>query len=58
MSKNNFKTITLVLATVIALGLGRIQFGTERPLDYANNVVVFIAGISHLLEMDSKHKDK
>ncbi|MCV3213235.1 hypothetical protein OGM63_06805 [Plectonema radiosum NIES-515] len=57
-TKNHIKPIILVLASVIALGLGRVQYGTETPLDYANNVVVFIAGISHLLEINSKDKDK
>jgi uncharacterized protein YhhL (DUF1145 family) len=57
-TKNHIKPIILVLASVIALGLGRVQYGRETPLDYANNVVVFITGISHLLEINSKDKDK
>ncbi|WP_016952969.1 hypothetical protein [Anabaena sp. PCC 7108] len=56
MSDQNYKALALILATAAGLYFGYIQHGAERPLDYANGVVVFISGVSRLLKTDSEEK--
>jgi len=46
------------LATAAGFYFGYIQYGAERPLDYANSLVVFMSGVSSLLKPDSEDKDK
>jgi hypothetical protein len=55
---SNFKVTALIVATVLAFGLGRLQYGTERPLDQANGVVIFLVGMSRLLEKNPNDSQK
>jgi len=57
MSCNHSKASVLILATVAGCYFGNIQYGPERPLDYANSLVVFMSGVSSLLKTDSEDKE-
>jgi len=58
LTMTNFKPIALIVLTVLAFGLGRLQYGTERPLDQANGVVIFLVGMSRLLEKNPNDSQK
>ena len=52
------RMIVLIGATSLACCLSYSQYGTDRPLDQGNGVLMFVVTVSRLIELNKPYQDK